>query len=149
VHAVMVSEVRQRLLQLLPTRGTGQQEFENQTGINIETDLDRVVACFLPLQQSGSTPQVSGMLLARGRFNPTKIETLMRDHGARVETYKGSRLVIADAPQLRASTNNSVSLAFLEPGLVAVGSTDVIRVAADLKASGQGTATIAGNDEIM
>jgi hypothetical protein len=65
-----------------------------------------------------------------------------------VETYKGSRLVIADAPQSPTGTNG-VSLAFLEPGLVAVGSTDVIRVAADLKASGQAAATITGNDEIM
>ena len=36
------------------------------------------------------------MVLARGRFDEVKIEALMREHGARVETYNGKRLVVAD-----------------------------------------------------
>jgi len=37
-----------------------------------------------------------GMALVRGRFNATKIEALMREHGAKIETYKGKRLLAAD-----------------------------------------------------
>ena len=73
----------------------GQQELQNQTGINIETDIDTVVACMSPGRRD-SGHQGAGMVLARGRFDETKIEALMREHGAHVETYNGKRLVVAD-----------------------------------------------------
>jgi hypothetical protein len=66
----------------------------------------------------------------------------MREHGAQVEDYKGSRLVVGDAPEGKPT----VSLAFLEPGLVAVGSSVLVRGAVDLKAGG---ASIATNDAMM
>ena len=36
-----------------------------------------------------------GLILARGRFNDVKIESLMREHGATVEDYKGVRMIAA------------------------------------------------------
>jgi hypothetical protein len=145
VAAVMVSDVRQKLLEVLPAGGAGRQEFEQRTGINIETDIDRMVACLAPSRAGGQpSPPVSGMVLARGRFDEAKIEALMRDHGARVEEYKGKRLIVAEAPPLGAP--GSVSVAFLEPGLVALGSSDIIRTAVDL---GTGGGNITGNQEVM
>ena len=44
VHEIMNSELRQKLRRALPMQENGQQEFQNQTGINIETDIDHVVA---------------------------------------------------------------------------------------------------------
>src|SRR4051812_47497489 len=44
VHAVMTSDMRQRLRTALPETPHGQQDFQNQTGIGIERDIDRVVA---------------------------------------------------------------------------------------------------------
>ena len=35
----------------------------------------------------------SGLVVARGRFNTTQLETLVREHGGVVEEYKGKRLV--------------------------------------------------------
>ena len=96
VREVMTSELRQRVKQALPIPQDGQREFEDQTGINIETDIDRVVACFEA--GSGGGRQGSPLVLARGRFNEVKIEALMRDHGGEVEDYKGTRLVVAAAP---------------------------------------------------
>jgi hypothetical protein len=145
VHAVMVSQVRQRILQLLPARANGQQDFENQTGIKIDTDVDRVVACLAPPATTDEGLSLSGMALVRGRFNNTVIESLMRSHGAHVEDYKGTRLVVADV-QLGQAGSNSLSVAFLEPGLVAVGSTSLIRTAVDLKAGGD---NVTNNDEVM
>ncbi len=141
VSAVMVSQVRQKLLQVLPSRGRGQQEFQDQTGINIETDIDRVVACLAPSHDSSQTVAVAGMVLARGRFNDVKIEALMREHGAQVEAYKGKRLVTAAGPR-----GNSFSLAFLEPGLVAVGSTELVRAGVDRSLGGE---NITNNAEVM
>src|SRR5918992_1680119 len=48
VQDLMVSEVREKLLRALPDKQDGHREFQNLTGINIETDIDRVVACLAP-----------------------------------------------------------------------------------------------------
>ena len=145
VRAVMVSEVRRKLLDVLPSRGQGRQAFEEQTGINVETDIDRVIACTIPPHGSDPKPPVSGMVLARGRFNNTKIEALMREHGAAVEDYKGKRMIVADVNRGRGP--NSVSVVFLEPGLVAVGSTEAVHTAVDV-ASGTGD-NVTTNAQVM
>ena len=49
----MTSELRQKLRSAIPLQENGQREFENQTGINIETDIDRVVACLNPNADGG------------------------------------------------------------------------------------------------
>lgn len=142
VHEIMTSDVRQKARVALPTPPSGQQEFHNQTGINIETDVDRVVAFSAPkLVDSGKGPG-AGMVLARGRFDRVKIESLMRDHGGHVEDYKGTRLIAGETPDGRAA----FSLAFLEPGLVAVGTSDMVRGAVDLK---NGGASIMTNDDMV
>src|SRR6266850_7131867 len=99
VHEVMTSELRQRLRHAAPMQKQedGQREFQNETGINIETDIDRVVAC---LEPDGTSVSGAGIVLARGRFDEVKIEALMREHGAQVETYKNSRLIVADHPDV-------------------------------------------------
>jgi len=145
VRAIMVSEVRQRILQLLPAQGSGQQDFEKQTGIKIDTDVDRVVACLAAARPNGQALPVSGMALVRGRFNAPKIEALMREHGAKIETYNGKRLLAADVT-LGPAGANSISLAFVDPGLVAVGSTDLIRAAVDLRGGGE---NVTSNESIM
>lgn len=143
VHEVMTSDLRQRVRQAVPPhiKEDGQREFQNATGINIETDIDRVVAC---LDASGTSAETSGIVLARGRFDETKIEALMREHGAQVEQYKASRLITSDHMRHGADT---FSLAFIEPGLAAVGGTGLVRNAIDLHTSGG--QSIATNDEIM
>jgi hypothetical protein len=145
VRAVMVSQVRQRLLDVLPLPSSGQKEFENQTGINIDTDVDYLVACLTPPAQGSGLP-LAGMALVRGRFNAVKIESLMRDRGARVEEYKGSRVLAADVHAPQAGVSEALSLAFLEPGLVALGSTAVVHAAVDLKAGG---ANVTTNGDVM
>ena len=44
VQKVMTSELRQRLRRAMPAQENGQREFQNLTGINIETDITHVVA---------------------------------------------------------------------------------------------------------
>src|SRR6185503_18165338 len=87
VQEVMASELRQKLRLVVPMSQNGQQELKNQTGINIETDIDRIVAC-LYADPDATDKRGSGMVLARGRFDETRIESLMREHGAHVEDYK-------------------------------------------------------------
>ena len=162
VHEVMTSELRQRLRHAVPMQRQedGQREFQNETGINIETDIDRVVACLEPDVASVSG---AGMVLARGRFDEVKIEALMREHGAQVENYKNSRLIVADHLDVghRKSADGGVgdnpnagpprpdrfALSFIEPGLVAVGGIGLVRHAIDLHTSGG--ESVVTNDELM
>src|SRR5262249_898368 len=129
VRDIMTSELRQKLRQAIPVPADGQRELEEHTGINIETDIDRIVACLNTDGASTNLPG-AGMVLARGRFNETKIESLMREHGAQVEDYRGKRLIVGTAER---APNQSFAAAFIEPGLAALGSTNLVRSAIDLQ----------------
>jgi len=164
VREVMASELRQRLRESVGTSAqeNGQREFQELTGINIETDIDRVVAS---LENSGSPTtnrMGTGVVLARGRFDEVKIEGLMREHGAHVDIYKGKRLITAETPkpptppdspsQIPAvppipQTPPSFSLTFVETGLVAVGTTALVQHVVDLHAGGGASA--ATNEGLM
>ena len=148
VADVMASELRQKLHKAIPFEENGQREFQNQTGINIETDIDHLVACLSPDLSTNNTPG-AGMVIARGRFDEVKIEALMRAHGAHVEDYKGKRLVVADV----ADHPTSFAMSFMEPGLIAVGNTNLIRTAVDLHQGGDnpqsGLASVTRNEELM
>jgi len=153
VQEVMTSELRQKVRQAVQLKGDRQQEFENETGINIETDIDHVVAFVAPLREADGNLPVSGVVLARGTFNEVKIEALMREHGAHVEDYKGTRLIVADAAlqketgnRAAAAPRESFTLSFFEPGLVALGGSPLIRSAVDLKSGGESVTT---NKEMM
>ena len=162
VHDIMTSELRQKLRNALPMQENGQEELQNQTGINLETDVDTVVAC-LSSDPSGTNMPGVGIVLARGRFDETKIEALMREHGAHVETYNGARLIVADPKNVDQDIPHgdymvpphagSFSLSFIEPGLAAIGSTKLIKSAIDLHKGGNnpqtGLESVIGNDELM
>jgi hypothetical protein len=208
VHAVMTSELRQKLHHAAAVPENGQREFENETGIDIEHDIDHVVGCLEPSDNASgggkpdnafSPPGVgahdasgAGMVLARGRFNETKIRALLCDHGAHAESYRGKCLLVAsnragadgsgggpgcpDCPVrpdggtpdshyparrgyglgsgnpypgahgFGRPDGSDLALAFLEPGLVAVGSARLVRAAIDLPSTGQNITT---DEELM
>jgi hypothetical protein len=136
VRDVMDSEVRRKLSVLQPGGATGQQHFKEQTGIDLETDIDYVVAAL-----SGMNDPAQGQppfVLAKGRFDEVRIEGLLRDQGGAVEDYKGSRLLVEQG--------NKFAVVFLEPGLVALGGADAVRKAIDTKAGGP---SVKSNDEVM
>jgi hypothetical protein len=140
VHEIMTSDVRQKIRRAVPLPENGQAQFQDQTGINIELDIDHVVASLQPLADG----MTAGIVIARGRFNEVKIETLMREHGAQVEDYNGKRVIENhDIPQ---RVGDTLALTFLEPGLVAVGSGRGVRAAIDLQKSGD---NVTRNAELM
>ncbi len=140
VHEVMVSNLRERVRQALPNLPDGQREFAEHTGINIETDVDRVVAAIVPAEDGTLALPRSGMLVVSGRFDQLKIEELMRGHGATAESYKGRQMLTAE------QGGEGMSLAFVQAGLVAVGSAALVRGAIDRVDGGDSVRT---NDEIM
>ncbi|MGE5245647.1 MAG: hypothetical protein ACM3SQ_15600 [Betaproteobacteria bacterium] len=150
VHDVMTSELRRKLREAAPVPENGQREFQERTGINIETDIDRVVACLDP--ESAGDNRNGGMVLARGRFDEVRIESLIREHGGREEEYHGKRLLVVttghDMGDRSRDTDGSheMALTFIEPGLIAVGSPSLVRNAVDLQ---HGGASVTGNTELM
>ena len=77
------------------------------------------------------------LVLARGRFDQVRLEGFAREEGGVVEDYKGIRLI----------THDNFAVAFVEPGLVALGAPAAVRRAIDTKQAGNGNVT--GNDEVM
>jgi hypothetical protein len=165
VQEIMTSELRQKLHHALPVEPQGQREFQEHTGINLETDVDRVVACARANAGETGMPG-AGMVLARGRFDEVKIESLMREHGAEVEDYSGKRLIVGDVSRhldvdvdnqtprrTRRGAESSFAVSFIEPGLVAIGSTPMIKTAIDLHRAGNnpqlGAESVTGNEELM
>jgi hypothetical protein len=143
VRAIMDSDLRSRLKQAMPMHEQGQQEFMAQTGIDIERDIDYIVASL-----STGLDRPAPLVVARGRFNDTQLEGLIREHGGTVEEYKGKRLVVC-ATNLHDNMpvqSGSVTLAFLEPGLIAIGDTAAVKTSIDAQLTAH---SITGNNEMM
>ena len=109
VHDVMASEFRQKLRQVLPDHDTkGQEEFQKETGINIEQDIDFVLAWLAPQPPSaaqaaspdshhhGPLNNAVGLVLLKGRFDQARLESLALSHGGLVETVDGVRILRPD-----------------------------------------------------
>jgi hypothetical protein len=141
VGEIMNSQLRQRLKAALPNEN-GQKEFQERTGIDIERDIQYVVAAMTTPGPGGMQNDANGLVVARGQFNTTLLEQLGRDHGGVVEEYKGKRLV-------KVTDNNPAHvmvLAFLEPGLVGIGSERAIRSSIDAQLTAQ---SITSNNDMM
>jgi hypothetical protein len=109
-----------------------------QAGIDIETDVDRVV---IGMAGESAIERERPLVLARGRFDDDLIETMVRQRGGQVEDYRGTRLLT------HASGDQAVGLAFVEPDLVAFGTAAAVRRAIDTKAGAAGS--IVTNEEVM
>jgi hypothetical protein len=136
VRDVMNSELRQKVRQMRP-EGERKDDFEEKTGIDIESDIDEVVAAMSPAAENQRA-----LVIARGRFNEVRIEGLIREHGGQVTNYKGTRLLTHPGER----EHRDMALAFIEPGLVVFGTGSAVRQAIDRKAGGPNITT---NDEVM
>jgi len=138
VRRVMDSELRRRIQPLRPgARLNDGRDFLTRTGINIETDIDLMVAALPPGGASDRRP----LVLARGRFDRVRIEGLMRERDGGAEDYRGARLLTSVEGDQR------FAVAFVEPGLVAFGPVADVRRAIDTK-SAEGD-SMTGNLEMM
>lgn len=143
VRDVMDSELRRKLLTLRADRrdspdDTGNvNDFLEQAGIDFERDVDRVVATVAGDESERDRP----LLLARGRFDDDLIETLVRQRGGQAEQYRG-KLLLTHSENAR-----DMALSFVEPDLVAFGTTTAVRRAIDTKSGS--VPNITTNQEVM
>jgi hypothetical protein len=148
VHEVMASELRQKLRAVVPPEDQGREEFRQRTGIDIEADLDRVVACVLPREG----PE-SAFVVLRGRFDAARLEALAREHHGVVEEYRGTRIVRGTGGDGGEGEDaggrghrGTPAMAFAEPGLVLVGELGAVKAALETRAAGQ---NVTANDDLM
>jgi hypothetical protein len=139
VRHIMDSEFRQKLRAALPDdKAKAKADFLAETGIDIERDIDTVVAGLTPEAVAGGGP----VILLRGRFDAARLEQAAVKHGATAEEYKGKRLL--RAPDGHGETQPGMAL--LEPGLVALGSIDRIKQSID---AAERRENITSNAELM
>lgn len=145
VRQIMDSDLRARLKEAMPMHEQGQREFQEHTGIDVERDIDYVVASLSSV--SGEKP--APLVVARGRFNDTQLEALILKHGGAVEDYKGKRIVVCSTNENGVpvpTQSGSMTLAFLEPGLVAIGDSNAVKTSIDAQLTSH---SITSNNEMM
>ena len=145
VRDVMNSDLRQRLRKFEGVTDEGRSEFKQETGIDIETDIDHVVAC---MDAPAGDAARGGLVVVTGRFDASKIEGMALQHGGKTEQYKGKRLLVAgphgDSEEGRRGPE--MAMGFLETGVVALGAADSVRRAIDRAAAGN---SVLGNADLM
>ena len=134
VRAVMRSDLRERMRERQPEGDPS--DFESRTGIDAGRDIDEVVAGLVP-----DAADAAGVLVvASGRFDRERLESLAVEGGGTVSDYAGHRMLVLAAGESR------LAMAFVEPGVVALGSESLVREAIDLAAGGDG---VASNERLM
>lgn len=159
VKELMSSEFRQHVKALEPAdRQRGQDELRNATGINIETDIDYVVAYMTA--DPAAKGEKRGAVLARGRFDLPRIQSFIREKGGVERDYRGKKVFLAPehvGAEADATTDTpadlparhvhaQMALAFLADNVVAFGTEQALRQTVDLE---QGAANVTANGELM
>jgi hypothetical protein len=138
LHDIVNSELRQKLREVQGTTVQQPRRFEEATGVDLERDVDRLLA-FSTGESSAPAPNAAPpTILASGRFDTVRIEGFVRERGGVVEDYKGKRLIT--------DTAGKMTVAFVEPGMVAVGAPAAVKAAIDTK---RGAPTVRGNPDLM
>jgi hypothetical protein len=145
VRDVMNSQLRQRFREMEPTQ-EHQNEFEEKTGLNFEQDIDTVVAAMMPKTAAAARPDGAFLILARGRFEAARLESLALEHGATVEDYQGKRLITHHDTDRDDKPDADMAVAFVEADLIAFGNTPSVKASIDARRENR---NVVGNIEMM
>jgi hypothetical protein len=146
IRDVMNSQFRQRFKALEPSQDEKNQ-FEEKTGLNLEQDVDSVVAAVMPKDNLAKNPAGAFLILARARYQPARIEALALEHGAEVIEYQGKRLITHHETNASGDArHDDMAVGFVEADLVAFGSLESVKASIDARASNR---NIVSNNEMM
>jgi len=145
VREVMSSQFRQRFKDVEPSQDEKNQ-FEEKTGLNLEQDVDSVVAAVMPKDNLANNPAGAFLILARARYQPARLEALALEHGAEVSEYQGKRLITHREQSASGDAPHDMAFGFLEADLVAFGSLESVKASIDARASNR---NIVSNNEMM
>ena len=147
VRDVMNSQFRQRFKDIEPSQDDKNQ-FEEKTGLNLEQDVDSVVISVMPKDGMANNPAGSFLVLARARYQASRLEALAIEHGAEVSDYQGKRLITHhdnDNDQ-NDRQHEDMAVGFVEADLIAFGSVSAVQASIDARASNR---NVVSNNEMM
>jgi len=145
VRDVLNSQFRQRFKAGEPSQDEKNQ-FEEKTGLNLEQDVDSVVAAMMPKDNLAQNPAGSFLILAKARYQPARLEALALEHGAEVSEYQGKRLITHRDTNDQGETDIVMAVGFVEADLVAFGSLESVKASIDARASNR---NVVSNNELM
>jgi len=145
VRDVMSSQFRQRFKAVEPSQDE-KNDFEEKTGLNLEEDVDSVIAAMMPKENLAQNPAGSFLILAKARYQPARLEALALEHGAEVGEYQGKRLITHRDTNDRGETDIVMAVGFMEADLVAFGSLESVKASIDARASNR---NVVSNNEMM
>ncbi len=142
VREVLNSDFRKRFNDIGPSQDD-KNEFEEKTGLNFEQDVDSVVAAVMPKDGMANNPAGSFLVLARARYQASRLEALALEHGAQVSDYNGKRLITHKDDD---GKGEEMAFGFVEADLVAFGSLSSVKASIDARASNR---NVVSNNEMM
>jgi hypothetical protein len=146
VREVMDSDFRKRFKSLEPSEQQ-RNEFEEKTGLNFEQDVDSVVAAVMPKDGMANNPAGSFLILAKARYQASRLEALAVEHGAQVTEYQGKRLITTHETTASGDpSHEDMAFGFIEADLVAFGSVNTVKASIDAHATNH---NIVSNNDMM
>jgi hypothetical protein len=155
VQELMTSEFRQHVKALEPSeKKKGQDELRDATGIDVERDIDYVVAYMVA--DPAANAEKRGAVLARGRFDVNRIQGFIRQKGGLERDYRGKKMFFApeqQAPDVAADATVQagvhpphLAVAFLADNVVGLGTEMALKQTIDLE---HGQPTVQANADVM
>jgi hypothetical protein len=150
VRAVMGSDLRRALMPSIdPESRKGRQMMNDFAGVDVEKQVDRVVAYVEPytppdpqLQAKPEMPRT--LVLVHGTFDLARIEAFIRERAGTLDEYKGRRILV------RREDGREIAVGLVGPDLIAMGQAALVRRVIDMSQDGSGLATtITANPEMM
>jgi hypothetical protein len=146
VRDVMNSQLRQRFKEVGPSQDE-KNEFEAKTGLNLEEDVDTIVAAVMPKDGMANNPAGAFLILARARYDAARLEALAVEHGAQVTDYQGKRLITHHDNDNPADTaHDDMAFGFVEADLVAFGSVNSVKASIDARRENR---NVVSNNDMM
>jgi hypothetical protein len=141
IRDVMNSQFRQRFKSLEPTQDQ-KNEFEEKTGVNLETDVDSITAAIMPKDGMANNPAGSFLIIAKGRYQQSTLESLALQHGAQAIQYQGKTLLTHS----EGNGKEDMAIGFVDAELIAFGSLTSVQASIDAATSNR---NIVSNNDMM
>jgi hypothetical protein len=146
VRDVMNSQFRQRFKDIEPSQDDKNQ-FEEKTGLNLEQDVDSIVAAVMPKDNLAKNPAGAFLILARARYQAARLEALALEHGAEVGEYQGKRLITHRETNASGDAmHDDMAFGFMEADLIAFGSLESVKASIDARLTNR---NVVSNNDMM
>lgn len=136
VKGLMASQLRQQIKALEPAgQEQGQAELRDTLGINIETDIEYVVACMLASPTADGGNAKNGYVVARGTFDRPRIEAFIREKGGVERQYKGRTMFVHPVAEVQTTDSHAqeMGVTFVSNTVVALGTASALEKVIDVQ----------------